>query len=339
MRARAGLHHPVHGGPDAGGAVAHDFSTNANACGPCPIVVDALRGVDASSYPDPHYTRLRERLAAFHGVDPERIVMAASASEFMQRISALAARAGLRHARVPLHGYGDYSRAADIWGLEIHHGDEIPPGPALHWACEPASPLGTRDEAAANWAGSSGTGDIRVLDCAYVPLRLDAQSLPMPAGAWQLWTPNKALALTGIRAAYAVAPSDVSLAHLNMLHGMSASWPVGAHGVAMLEHWPDGGVQDWLKSSLNTLRGWKSAQIALCEEWGWSVVSGSLANYFAARLPPDCDAQRLHAALRSCGIKLRDCGSFGLPRHVRLGVLGPASQAVLADGWFIGGFA
>jgi histidinol-phosphate aminotransferase len=37
--------------------------------------------------------------------------------------------------------------------------------------------------------------------------------------------------------------------------------------------------------------------------------------------------------LRAEGIKLRDCASFGLPGHVRLGVLPPTSQQVLKEVW------
>ena len=39
------------------------------------------------------------------------------------------------------------------------------------------------------------------------------------------------------------------------------------------------------------------------------------------------------AALRADGIKLRDCASFGLPGHLRLGVLPPASQVALERHW------
>jgi histidinol-phosphate aminotransferase len=54
----------------------------------------ALQACDASHYPDPHYTALRQRLADFHGVDSSRIVLAASASEFISRITAWVARQG-----------------------------------------------------------------------------------------------------------------------------------------------------------------------------------------------------------------------------------------------------
>ncbi|QNP48324.1 aminotransferase class I/II-fold pyridoxal phosphate-dependent enzyme [Diaphorobacter aerolatus] len=323
----------VHGGPDAQGVPLHDFSTNANACGSCDRALEALRRADAARYPDPHYTRLRALLGAFHRVDADRIVIAASASEFMQRISAFAARKGFLHARVPLHGYGDYARAAQVWGLRLEDGA----APALHWACEPSSPLGTRDASVDEWLRSTTSTDLRVLDCAYVPLCLHAASASrLPESAWQLWTPNKALALTGVRAAYAIAPEHAESADLELLRSMAASWPVGAHGVAMLESWVQPDVQLWLARSLATLKSWKQAQIGVCTALGWQVIDGSLANYFTARLPDDCDAADALRTLRSHGIKLRDCASFGLAQHVRLGVLSPPSQAALKEVWIQG---
>lgn len=314
----------VHGGPDALGVPAHDFSTNANACGPCPAALDAVLRADRSRYPDPAYTVLRCRLADFHGVAPGRIVIAASASEFIHRITAFAARSGLRHAVLPAHGYGDYARAAAAWGLaRVDAADR----PALHWACEPASPLGTVDRSLARPAPP---GALRVIDRAYAPLRLAGEAAAPPADAWQMWTPNKALGLTGVRAAYAIAPQQ---AQAVAVQALAPSWPLGADGVALLDAWVD--AQAWLADSLATLRGWKAAQAALCASLGWAVVPGSLANYFTARLPLP-DAAGVSAALdalRAQGIKLRDCASFGLPGHVRLGVLPPASQQALREAW------
>ena len=68
---------PLHGGPDAAGVPVFDFSTNSNACGPCPEALHAVQSADATRYPDPAYTALREGLGAFHGVTPARIVLAA----------------------------------------------------------------------------------------------------------------------------------------------------------------------------------------------------------------------------------------------------------------------
>ncbi|MDA8520083.1 aminotransferase class I/II-fold pyridoxal phosphate-dependent enzyme [Acidovorax sp. NCPPB 4044] len=331
---------PVHGGPDAQGVPLHDFSTNANACGPCPVALAAVQGVDASRYPDPAYTALREALGAWHGVAPARIVIAASASEFIHRLAAWAARRGLAGVAVPAHGYGDYTRAAAAWGLRVGRFPDAGPGPVLHWACDPGSPLGTPDPALAAWRaqerdGHAGPdGGLRIVDCAYAPLRLDPPGAgdALPAGAWQLWTPNKALGLTGVRAAYAVAPRHASPDEVAALQSLAPSWPVGAHGVAMLSAWVAPDVQRWLAGTLDTLRAWKAAQQALCADMGWEVGPGSAANYFVAQ-PPVPDLESRLRALRDEGVKLRDCASFGLPGWVRLGVLGPASGQALQRAW------
>ncbi|GKT22704.1 aminotransferase class I/II-fold pyridoxal phosphate-dependent enzyme [Acidovorax sp. SUPP3334] len=329
-------HGPLHGGPDALGVPLHDFSTNSNACGPCPDALEALRSADATRYPDPAYTALRERLGAFHGVAPARIVIAGSASEFIHRITAFAARHGARAVAVPMHGYGDYARAANAWGLEV-----VPAAPGasheaagLHWACDPSSPLGTPDPVLAGWSRSAADdGALRVLDCAYAPLRLNGTAAaPMPADAWQLWTPNKALGLTGVRAAYAIAPKAQPPQDLAALQSLAPSWPTGAHGVALLSSWTAPCTQQWLHGSLDTLRAWKAQQQVLCESLGWTVSPGSLANYFVAR-PAVNDLPAALASLREDGIKLRDCASFGLPGQVRLGVLPLQSQQALRRAW------
>ena len=196
---------PMHGGPDAAGVPLHDFSTNSNACGPCPEALHAVQSADATRYPDPAYTALREGLGAFHGVTPARIVLAASASEFIHRMTALAAQQGAVQVAVPPHSYGDYAQAAQVRGLDVVRGGGAAAG--LQWACEPSSPLGRADPAVRTWQDGSTVAALRVLDCAYAPLRLDEEGAwagsPSPhlsSACWQLWTPNKAMGLAlGVR--------------------------------------------------------------------------------------------------------------------------------------------
>ncbi|MDB5965623.1 MAG: aminotransferase [Polaromonas sp.] len=325
----------VHGGPDEWGVPAHDFSTNSNACGPCPQALAAVQQADAGSYPDPAYADLRERLAAFHGADPARIALAGSASELIFRITSLLAhRPGAPAAVwVPAHGYGDYGHAAHAYGLRLA---DDPAHAQLRWACDPSSPLGGAHGGLAGLAGAPSV--ITVLDRAYEPLRLEGALAVDDAqlqGLWQLWTPNKALGLTGVRAAYALAPEGADARETVLaLDARSPSWPVGAHGVAMLEAWTRAPVQAWLAGSRVQLAHWKARQVALCAGLGWTCLP-SLANFFCARpaLPEGIGlADALHG-LRRHGVKLRDTTSFGLPGQVRLGVLPPASQDALQHAW------
>jgi histidinol-phosphate aminotransferase len=308
----------VHGGPDAAGVARFDFSTNSNACGPCPCALVAVQQADATQYPDASYTELRAQLAAFHDVDVRRVVLAASASEFIFRISAMVAMRGGHFVRLPPFSYGDYAHAGAAHGLSMVASG----GADLYWACEPSSPLGVSHS---DW--HSANCAVRVVDRAYEPLRLSG-SFSYAGGLnqlWQLYSPNKALGLTGVRAAYAIAPFDGST-DIEAMNQLCPSWPIGAHGVAMLMAWTQPDAQAWLTSSLATLQKWKIQQIALCESMGWTVMP-SLANFFV------CQADIDLAALRQHGIKLRDCASFGLANHVRISVLGPAAQDALHNAW------
>ena len=331
----------IHGGPDRHGAALHDFSTNSNACAPCPAALAAVQQADASQYPDASYTALRGQLADFHGVDAARIVLAGSASEFIFRITALAAQTASTAPTageggtlwLPPHSYGDYAQAARAHRLML---DSEPGQAQLLWACEPSSPLGAAQAGLGAMADACAANAMLVLDRAYEPLRLGGAPTLTQAQlqtVWQLWTPNKALGLTGVRAAYAIAPvgADEAVFQLDQL---SASWPVGAHGVALLRAWTDGGVLAWLASSLNTLRDWKARQIALCESMGWTCLPSD-TNFFCARpkLPEALSLPQALEQLRSHGIKLRDTASFGLPGHVRVSVQPPLAQDALHNAW------
>jgi histidinol-phosphate aminotransferase len=311
-----------HGGTDALGAAPFDFSTNSNGCGPCPAALAAVKRGEVLRYPDGSYTKLRAQLAAFHGVEPQRVLLAGSASEFIFRITGWVVQRGGRSVNLPRYAYGDYAQAASAWGLRtVGQPNEAD----LVWCCEPSSPLGGPHT---HWP--RGFSSPTVLDCAYAPLRLEGEASlteAQRAQVWQLWTPNKALGLTGVRGAYVIAPQG---AHNSVaaLERMCPSWPVGAHGVAMLQAWVQPGVQAWLAESVTTLSGWKARQIGLLETLGWTCLP-SEANFFCAQPSQAVDV----AALRKAGIKLRDATSFGLPGHVRLGVLPPEAQDALVAAW------
>ena len=322
-----------HGGPDAEGAAPHDFSSNGNACGPCPIAWAAVRGADASRYPDPRSTALRERLAAFHGVDAKRIVIAASASEFIHRITAAVAQGGGRRIALPAHGYGDYAHAARAWSFEIERAPAAFTDIDLAWSCDPSSPLGqTPKELPALIEVMKVRNAPVVVDCAYAPLRLTGDPALTEAQSdrvWQLWTPNKALGLTGVRAAYAIAPNAGADEWQKRVEALAPSWPLGAHGAALLDSWTRTDTQAWLAQSRHTLAAWKIAQQDLLRDaTDWKLLPSD-AHFFCAE--PRVSVLPLLAHLRAAGAKLRDCTSFGLPGHVRMAVLPPAIQRALVS--------
>ena len=203
--------------------------------------------------------------------------------------------------------------AADLWTMLVWRGGlggecgfvagaEQVRQPQRQAVDDQAGVRGGVDLQRASWLLAPEAGALRVLDCAYAPLRLDGTPWPAAApGVWQLWTPNKALGLTGVRAAYTLAPDAEAAGRFAAL---APSWPVGAHGVALLAVWQQASVQRWLAECLPQLRTWKARQQALCTTLGWQELPGSTANFFCARPPQAHLPQRL-AALRAAGIKLR----------------------------------
>ena len=322
MTGKEGFVGDLHGGPDALGVPRWDFSTNANACGPCPKVWEAVRLADARHYPDPAYATLRLALARHHGVAVTRIVLAGSASEFISRMSAAVAQGGGWRVWLPALAYGDYARAAKAWGLSRV---SMPAQADLLWLCEPSSPMGGAESEAIK-AVAMANQAVVVLDRAYEPLRLSgACSLDAAAleRVWQLWSPNKALAMTGVRGAYAIAPAH-GVHHAARLNAMAPSWPLGAHAVAMLNVWVQPEVQAWLASSRAVLTDWKARQVGLLTQLNWQCFNSD-ANYFSVRPPAPLDAQ----ALRAQGFKLRETASLGLSGGWRLSVQPPQAQDAL----------
>ncbi|ABM97289.1 aminotransferase (plasmid) [Methylibium petroleiphilum PM1] len=323
----------VHGGADAHGAARWDFSTCANAAGPCPAALAAVQAADATRYPDPAATAVRQALGALHDVEPSRILPAASASEFIQRVTAVTARLWPGAVRVPRFAYGDYAAAAAAWGRPFVPQDvEVPGTPSqctLRWHADPTSPLG-QDGAVAR---DDSYCCPAVLDAVYAPLRLQGASAWTASArdaVFVLHSPNKALGLTGVRGAYAVAPRDRGgagydvLACRAALEAAAPSWPLSAHAEAMLLAWATPDVHAWVAESRTTLVAWKSDLLRRLSARGFEVRP-SVTPYVIVR-PPRPVAPSL---LRRHHVAVRDATSFGLPGWWRLSAQAPSAQDAL----------
>ncbi|HNU11224.1 MAG TPA: aminotransferase class I/II-fold pyridoxal phosphate-dependent enzyme [Rubrivivax sp.] len=319
----------VHGGGDAQGAARWDFSTCSNAAGPAPLAFAAVQEADATRYPDPASTAVRAALAALHGVAPARVLIAASASEFIQRITAVTARLWPGAVRVPRHAYGDYAHAAGAWGRALLQGDRHRELATLTWHADPGSPSG--ESAAPAIADEAALADYpTVLDAVYAPLRLSGSSswtAAMRDAVFVLHSPNKALGLTGVRGAYAIAPAHAAYgvqACCAALDAAAPSWPLSAQGETMLLAWARPDVQCWVQDSHTQLAAWKRDLQAGLTARGFTLRE-SATHFFLVRPPRALDTFRLRAA----GVALRDATSFGLPGWWRVSAQPPAAQQAL----------
>ena len=319
----------LHGGPDSGPAIRFDFSTNANPYGPPPALFKSLMSADRLRYPDPGYLRLREQLAGHHEVSPAQIEPASGGAEAIRRLTLAASLQGLAEVWVPQPGFGDYAASALALGLKVCRYDPVqallPERPSLVWACDPCNPTGAAfDEA--DWRAlvqaCEDTDSVLAIDQAYEALRLDGHSRLPPALAsnvWRLHCPNKALGLTGVRAAYLIAPRQST--HPGITVGvaqLAPSWVLSAEGQAMLMHGHDPATLSHLAHCRDLLRTDRAAMRAALQALGWQQQD-SLTPFWLARAPDSIETPQILAALREQhGIKLRDATSFGLPGWVRV---------------------
>ena len=346
-----------------------DFSTNANCLGSCPAALQAIAAADFSSYPDASYQALIAQLAQWHGVTAQRVILGASASELIMRFNValrllkpLESTSDHWRIAIPSPAYGDYAASAlacghmvcghllcgQTQGLQEDIAD-------VTWLTLPSSPLGQLAAVPATPQNA-----LQVVDCAYLPLQLSGVPVNTTSlnNAWQIWSPNKALGLCGVRAAYAIAPQPApqpalyvttaliggqsfekssqlaSLAGLvDTLRSLEPSWVLGAASVAMLQAWTTQPVQNWLATSRDQLRRLKAAQIAQLQHLQ-IAVQPSVTNFMCIQLhtQPAEHTQRLWA-LRQHGIALRDTTSMGLPGWARMRVHTPEALDAFTQVW------
>jgi histidinol-phosphate aminotransferase len=311
---------PDHGGTDPGPAPRFDFSTNANALGPSPVALSALRAVDPSGYPDPEYTDLRAALATRHGRRPEEVVVGAGACELIHRV--VRATGGPVVLWEPT--FGEYRYAAEVTGVPVRTTHDMAawlralPGAALAFLCVPNSPDGSVADLPRLAAAARAAGCRLVVDLAYHPL--SQRRAEVPDGVWQLWAPNKAHGVTGVRAAYLLtdAPSATRLRR-------APSWILSAHGVAFLETAAGAAAERWVSDTLPTLWRWRDELADRLRAIDVPVMVGA-ANFVLARTGAAADTA---ARLRRDGIRVRDATTFGLPDSLRLSAQPPPAQEAL----------
>lgn len=317
---------PVHGSTDSLPDPRYDFSSNANALGPCPSVLAAIRAADVSRYPDPRYTRLRERLAAWHGTTPERIVVGAGASELIVRLVRHFNRTVLQLAPT----FSEYGRGAGIARKRVVSASSPKAflraqkrQPSLAFLCCPNNPTGDIWDAELV-ACAARQGPV-VVDLAYASLCGSARAAQIEAAAaraWRLYSPNKALGLTGVRGAYLIAPRAP-----RRLVDEAPSWVIGRDAVAMLEACNEPPARKWLAESIPRLWQWRE-QLADGLRRLRREVRESPATFLLAEVG---NARLTAGRLRAAGIRVRDASSFGLERWIRVSAQ-PASarEALLA---------
>jgi histidinol-phosphate/aromatic aminotransferase/cobyric acid decarboxylase-like protein len=188
--------------------------------------------------------------------------------------------------------------------------------PRLVWLCNPNNPTGrylSLPDVEPLLDAATGAGALLVVDEAYAPFVDGAASLlPLLSGGHLvlLRSLTKDYALAGLRLGYALATPPLAASLRLAQPPWSVSAPAQAAGLAALS---DPGHLDRAR---DVVREARSRLVAGLRDLGLRVTPPA-ANFVLVEVG---DAATFRAALRAQGCIVRDCTSFGLPRHVRIGV-------------------
>jgi threonine-phosphate decarboxylase len=343
----------IHGGDPAGmrrrlglgPAPLLDFSVSLNPLGPPPKALEAARAAvsEVGSYPEPGSPRLVERLAEFHGVPTDRVVVGAGGTGLMGLIAQSLREVLAFHAEAlgdpsrPLAHlvdptFSEYRRAsslnelrAQVWGEHIlgWTQDALPKTAAgIFWTGNPNNPTGRAWDRAPLEAFVDDTlGLLTIVDEAFLPFLPDEAertliaSVPGRDNLLVIRSFSSFYAMPGFRLGYAIAPPDMVTRLRQYQDPWTVAPPAEAAALACLD-------DDEYRSRTVELVATESARLidglweipGLRPAWPDRVrTSGApgCPNFVLISLTQtDWDSNRLHEALARRGILVRECSDF-----------------------------
>lgn len=305
--------------------------------GPLPGVLEAAAAEleNAWMYPEQAYSDLREAVARWLGVPPERIVPSHGIQSLIGTIAAAFVTPGVRVV-VPTPTYGLYAQVCAAAGAEI---ERVPcrdlrldleamadaarrVEARLVFVCDPNNPTGALvepDEWEA-FLAALPEGSVAVVDEAYVeyvpPERRLARERDVDDGrpVVLLRTFSKIFGLAGLRLGYAVV-------HESLEHYLDVvQEPFNVNRVALAAGTASLGKLELLDQRRREAAEARALLARLLEDTGVEVFP-SEANFLLART--GVDDVELAECLARRGLLIRPGSEFGLPGHVRITV-GPA---------------
>lgn len=320
-----------------------DFSASVSPIGLPNGVWDAMRQVDLGAYPDPACLELRESLSQtlppFRGkpIPVERMIVGNGSTEIIHLLARVYL-SDLGSDREPsvfqlTPTYGEYTGACRQVGAVVSSFEAtsnpsfcwdivkaaqriIQERPRLVFVCNPNNPTGVYlglEEIEPLAEAAAACGALLVIDEAYLSFvndSWDSMGLPALDNVVLLRSMTKDYALTGLRLGYAIASENV----IANLQAFQPDWSVNglaqAAGLAALadtEYLPRARqAVDQAKSLLSD----RLDRLSL-------TVHPSAANFLLVKVG---DASVWHDKLMRLGLFVRDCTSFGLPEHIRIGI-------------------
>jgi histidinol-phosphate/aromatic aminotransferase/cobyric acid decarboxylase-like protein len=336
-----GLTRRVHGGPDGAelgrlGLDADeilDFSVNVNPHGADPAMLRAIAAARLDRYPDARAPGPRAALAAAWNVPPDTIAIGNGAAELLWTLCHMVARHADRARRslvVVDPAFCEPALAAQAVGLDLHRfttmaadGFAIDVAALIRFArahaagaiylASPQNPTGRLVPTPVLAEIARGLPDVTVIvDEAFLALShgwAEAR-VPLPDNVVRVRSLTKEHALPGLRVGALLGPPAV----IDALEALRPAWTVSAPALAAAE--AAAGLEAFVAGVRARWLGETAALVAEVAALGLRVLPTDTV--FA--LVEVADATRLRATLLAqARVLVRDCSSFGLPGHIRIG--------------------
>jgi histidinol-phosphate/aromatic aminotransferase/cobyric acid decarboxylase-like protein len=313
-----------------------DFSTGISPLPPPPGLFDAVRNADLSRYPHPSALPVREALSALHDAPPEHVVVGSGSVELIWAVARAFAGPG-RSGLVVTPAFAEYAQALRASGASVLEVSMPAPrftfpvdavaaalaaGPlAVVFICRPSNPClswAAPDEIAAlarRWPET-----LFVIDEAYLPMFDGVAGIAPGANIAVLRSLTKVFALAGLRVGYLLATSPIAAAVQATLPPWNVSSAAQAAGVVAARLLPTHGPA--IRAQIGSLRTSLRDQLA-------GVLAAPVGAGGPFLLYELDDAPELARALLAGGIAVRHAASFGLPRHLRIGVRDAGANSTL----------
>lgn len=310
-----------------------DFSASVNPLGTSPGATAAMLSVDLAAYPDPDCIDLRDALAELHGVSPHHILVGNGSTELIH-LTARACLAAGDTAIIFTPTFGEYAAACAIQRAQIIDvaADEttafswdIPAAaaliakrrPSVAFLCNPNNPSGRYLSAAGvrRIADALPPDGLLLLDEAYLPFverrRWDSLPLLDAGNVALLRSMTKDYALTALRLGYMLAPPNIITRIRQYQHSWTVNAAAQAAGIAALAD------AQHVRKGKDVARKAKRYITAELKTLGLECVPSD-ANFILVKVGDAADLR--YRLLTRHRIGVRDCASFGLPKHIRIGM-------------------
>jgi len=287
-----------------------DFSANINPYPPdIPWTPDPLVLTD---YPDDQYETLKEVIGRTFGRDAAEVTVGNGSVELIRAFCSAMLRPDDTACITP-PTFAEYEMAVLLAGARCTVESS---GAAVRFLCNPNNPTGTlhtRPEVLRLLGETSEQGAYLFIDEAFIELSDPRQSLAgtRHENLFVMRSLTKSFSVPGIRFGYGFGTPEL----IERLETVRLPWTVNAFAESFaIEAFRNYDKLETSREKIARERGW------LCDRLGGLglIYEPPAANYILVEIP--IEAEVLVERLLLHNILVRDCRSFGLPRHIRVAV-------------------